>query len=516
MAKYILAIDQGTTGTTTCIINQSGRLIASASEEITQFYPQTGWVEHDPDLIWRSVVKTIGQVINKSSIKGNEIAAIGVTNQRETVVLWERNDSHPVHKAIVWQCRRTTDFCNGLRKKGYEKKIKDKTGLVIDPYFSASKIRWLLKNIEGLKRRSAKGELAFGTIDSFLLWRLTNGVSHKSDVSNSSRTQLMNLQSGHWDKDLLKLFGIPSQILPEIVPSSGQMGVTKGVEGLPDGIPISGMAGDQQAALFGQTCFEPGEAKCTFGTGSFILMNTGKIVRSHSGLLTTVAWQLKNKPLIYALEGGAFICGAAVQWLRDGLALIERSADIEKLAEQASDTQGIEFVPALTGLGAPYWDPQARGLISGLTRGSTKAHLARATLESMALQNADILVAMQKDLKKRLKSLKVDGGAAANNLLMQIQADYLGTELIRPQIIETTALGVAYLSGLGIGFWNDLDEIKKIWKTDQNFKSNINSYQRRDRFKNWHLAISRTRLSLKSQFSVKTKSHVKKSNGRQK
>jgi glycerol kinase len=430
------------------------------------------------------------EILAKSRIPASEIKGIGITNQRETVIVWDRKNSQPVYNAIVWQCRRTTDFCKKLAK--HKTKIKSKTGLVIDPYFSASKIRWIIDNNNSLKRKIKSKELAAGTIDTFLIWNLSGGRTHATDASNASRTQLMNIKTGKWDKELLKIFGIDESLLPQICASSGILALTKGLSFLPDGIPISGVAGDQQAALFGQACYDVGEAKCTFGTGSFMLMNTGsKMVLSKSGLLTTVAWKIGNK-LTYALEGSVFICGASVQWLRDNLKFIEKSSDVELLASQVEDSGGVEFVPALTGLGAPYWNPEARGLICGLTRGTSRAHIARATLEAMALQNSDVLIAMQIDLKKKLKKLKVDGGASENNLLMQIQADYLDTETVRPSNVETTSLGAAYLAGLGIGLWKNQKEIQQIWKEDKKFKSKITSKQRKARFAKWHKAIERT------------------------
>lgn len=493
MSKFILAIDQGTTGTTVSIIQKDGSSVAKVNEEFKQHYPKPGWVEHDAEEIWRTVLSCIRKVFQSSNIAPADIAGIGITNQRETVVLWSRKDGLPIHNAIVWQCRRTTDFCERLKAKGLEKLIYKKTGLVIDPYFSGSKINWLLENVPGARKKARAGELAVGTIDSFLLWKLTGGNVHKTDVSNASRTQLMNIIKNEWDKDLLKIFKVPEAILPQIAPSSGILGQTQSVSGLPNGIPIAGIAGDQQAALFGQACFEVGSAKCTFGTGSFLLMNAGKTpVFSKSGILTTVAWQLAGeKKLTYALEGGAFICGAAVQWLRDEMEFIKESAEIEVLATKVESSQGVDFVPALTGLGAPYWDPKARGILTGMTRGTNRAHIARATLEAMALQNVDILEAMQKDLGKKLKNVKVDGGAASNNLLMQMQADYLGSDIVRPQMIETTVAGAAYLAGLGIGFWADRQEIQKIWTTDRSFKVQLKPGARKSRLEQWHMAIAK-------------------------
>ncbi|MGE3385118.1 MAG: glycerol kinase GlpK [Bdellovibrionales bacterium] len=498
MSKYILAIDQGTTGTTVAILDQTGALKARVTHDYPQLYPKPGWVEHNPEEIWRSVTHGIEAALAQGKIMGHEVAAIGITNQRETVLIWDRQSGQPIHNAIVWQCRRTTEYCQKLRKRGLEKTIRDKTGLVIDPYFSASKINWLLTNVQGARARAARGELAVGTIDTFLLWRLSGGQAHATDVSNASRTQLMNLKTADWDAQLLKIFQVPAALLPAIQPSSGEFARTKNLAGLPDGIPITGVAGDQQAALFGQACFQPGLAKCTFGTGSFMLLNTGsKMVRSRAGMLTTVAWQLKkNGPLTYALEGGAFICGAAVQFLRDQLGFIKTSAEIESLAAQVTDSEGVEFVPALTGLGAPYWDPKARGLICGMTRGTKRAHIARATLEAMALQNVDILTAMQKDLGRKLREVRVDGGASANNLLMQLQSDYLGLLINRPRMIETTVAGAAFLAGLGVGLWPDLKTLENVWASDKLFRPHMTSKVRTLRLKAWHQAVERVRLEL--------------------
>ncbi|MGE0631030.1 MAG: glycerol kinase GlpK [Pseudobdellovibrionaceae bacterium] len=492
--KYILSIDQGTTSSRAVIIDQSGKIVASHQQAFEQIFPKPGWVEHNPEEIWTSVKDSVAGALQKGNISGNEIAAIGITNQRETVVVWDKKTNRPIYNAIVWQCRRTADFCAKLKSKDH-KLIRSLTGTVVDPYFSGSKIRWILKNVAGASEKAKKKEIVAGNIDTFLIWRLTEGKSFCTDVSNASRTQLMNIHKGTWDDKLLKLFSVPKEMLAQISDSSGVLGKTSGLNFLPDGIPISGVAGDQQAALFGQTCFEVGEAKCTFGTGSFMLLNTGaKAVKSKSGVLTTVAWRLQNQKMIYALEGGAFICGAAVQWLRDGLKLIAKSSEVEALAKEVKSSEGVEFVPALTGLGAPYWNSEARGVICGLTRGSTKAHIARATLEAMALQNAEILFSMQKDLGKKMKALRVDGGATANNLLMQLQADYLGVLLTRPQVTETTVMGAAYLAGLGIGFWKDIHEIKSIWKADCDFHSEMNQKQRGQRLQTWQKAVQRALL----------------------
>jgi len=495
--KAILAIDQGTTGTTVAVMNTRGVLLGSVNCEFPQIYPKPGWVEHDPEAIWASVLKGIRAVFRRGLCKPADVASIGITNQRETSLLWERRSGKPLGNAIVWQCRRTASFCEGLRKKGLESMVRDRTGLVLDPYFSASKFRWLLNDIEGARGRARRGDIAAGTIDSYLLYRLTGGAVHATDVSNASRTSLMNLRTLDWDPELLKLFNVPKKLLPEIIPSSGDLGRTQGVPGLPDGVPIAGIAGDQQSALFGQAGFDRGAAKCTFGTGSFILMNTGQdLMHSDAGLLSTVAWQLPGqKTPVYALEGGAFICGAAVQWLRDELGIIKRAPDIEQLASQVPNAGGVEFVPALTGLGAPHWDPGARGVISGLTRGAGAAHIARATLEAMALQNVDILRAMERDLGRRMVDLKVDGGAAANNLLMQLQADYLGREIIRPKVIETTVAGACFLAGLGVGIWKDTEALAKVWRADQRFPSRMGTGPRRRRLESWQQAVSRAKTA---------------------
>ena len=495
--RVILAIDQGTTGTTVAVMNTRGVLLGSVNHEFPQIFPQPGWVEHEPEAIWKSVLKGIRAVFRKGLCKPADIACIGITNQRETALLWERRTGKPVGRAIVWQCRRTASFCESLRKKGLEPMVRDRTGLVLDPYFSASKFRWLLNGIDGARGRARRGEIAAGTIDAYLLARLTNGTVHATDVSNASRTSLMNLRTLDWDPELLKLFNVPRGVLPDIVPSSGDLGKTAGVPGLPDGIPITGVAGDQQSALFGQAGFDRGAAKCTFGTGSFILMNTGHDrLHSDAGLLSTIAWQLPGQQTpVYALEGGAFICGAAVQWLRDELGIIKRAPDIERLAATVPDAGGVEFVPALTGLGAPHWDPDARGLISGLTRGASAAHLARATLEAMALQNVDILRAMERDLGRRLGELKVDGGAAANNLLLQLQADYLGRSIVRPKVIETTVAGACFLAGLGVGIWRDTDALAKVWRADQTFPSRMGTSPRRKRLASWQQAVKRAKAA---------------------
>ena len=494
MTEVILAVDQGTTGTTVAVMSADGRLLGSVNHEFPQIYAKPGWVEHEPEAIWSSVLKGIRAVLRKGLAKPSKIVAIGITNQRETALAWDRDTGNSLNNAVVWQCRRTTDFCENLKKGGHEAAVRSKTGLVLDPYFSASKFRWLLDNTPGIGRRLSQGKVALGTVDAFLLWRLSGGAIHATDVSNASRTSLLNLETQVWDDDLLQLFGVPKHALPEVVPSSAILGHTKGLRDLPDGIPIAGIAGDQQAALFGQACFKPGDAKCTFGTGSFILMNTGSSrLKSEAGLLTTIGWQLgRDGPITYALEGGAFICGAAVQWLRDELGIIKSAPEVEALAKTVESSGGVEFVPALAGLGAPHWDPEARGMISGLTRGSGRGHIARATLDAMALQNADILNLMESELGAKMKLLRVDGGAAANNLLMQLQADYLGKKITRPEVVETTVTGACFLAGLGVGLWQSTAEIAKVWRVDREFKVALSSKKRMERRQSWQVAIART------------------------
>ncbi len=485
MKDLILSIDQGTTGTTVVILDGQLNVLAKKNNEFPQYYPQPGWVEHDPEEIWQSTTRTISEALDFAGVDANRIAGIGITNQRETTVIWNRQHSRPIHKAIVWQDRRTASLCEKIKKSGKERMVKAKTGLVCDPYFSGTKIKWLLDHIAGAGQEAKEGKLAFGTIDTYLVWKLTGGTSHVTDVSNASRTLLMDLKNLQWDEDLLELLNVPPQLLPEILPSSHVYGTTQGVTGLPDGIPIAGMAGDQQAALFGQACFGVGEAKCTYGTGSFLLMNIGtKPILSKSGLVTTVAWKLGNK-VNYALEGSSFIAGAAVQWLRDGLKIINSSSEIEGLAQTVSDNGGVYFVPALAGLGAPHWNPHARGMICGLTRGTTRGHIARATLEGIAFQQMEILSAMEKDSDRKLKALKVDGGASTNNLMMQFQADILGTRIVRPKMIETTALGAAFLAGLAVGIWKDQEEIRSSWKEDKSFEPTSSKKQREDLKKKW-------------------------------
>jgi len=488
MPAFILAIDQGTTGSTALILDEELNIQGKATQDFPQHYPQPGWVEHDLNEVWGSVVSAVRSVLEKTGVSPSKIAAIGITNQRETTAFWEKErEGAPLGRAIVWQDRRTASFCQALKKRGLEKGIQKKTGLLLDPYFSATKIHWRLQNDPDLRKRALKGEVCFGTLDSYLLYRLTR--EHGTDVSNASRTLLMNLKSRTWDEELLRLFKVPREILPEIKGSAILYGKTKGVSFLPDGIPVTGIAGDQQAALFGQACFKKGNAKCTYGTGAFALVNTGNTpVFSKNRMLTTLAWEMGGKPT-YALEGSAFIAGAAVQWLRDGLSFFEASSEIEELACSVESSEGVLFVPALSGMGAPHWIPGATGLLTGITRGSTRAHLARATLEGIALQVTELLTAMKSDLGQALTPLKVDGGASANNLLMQIQADFLKTPLVRSQVIETTALGAALQAGLGVGLWKSLDEINKKWKEEKRFESRLSEKERKLKLVQWEKAV---------------------------
>ncbi len=488
--KYVLAIDQGTTGSRAVVYDKKGRNVASAYQEFPQYFPKPGWVEHDPEEIWKSVNSSIQKVLCK--VPPKSITAIGITNQRETTIVWDRKTGKPVYNAIVWQCRRTAARCDKLRSKGGAKFFKKRTGLPVDAYFSATKIEWILKNIKGARQRAKKGRLCFGTTDSWVLWKLTGGKTHATDYTNASRTMLFNIEKLQWDKDILKKLRIPESLLPEVKKSSGVFSKTARIGNLPSGIPISGIAGDQQAALFGQTCFAPGTMKNTYGTGSFILLNIGKKRPvSKYGLITTLGCGAKGEP-VYVLEGAIFVTGAAVQWLRDGLKLFPHASHSEKWAESVTDNGGVYFVPALVGLGAPYWDPHARGSIYGITRGTTKGHFARAALEAMCYQTKDVLEAMKKDSGLRIMDLKVDGGAVANNFLCQFQADVLGVSVIRPKVIETTSCGAAYLAGLATGYWKNTQEIKKNWAKDRVFKPRI-SRKKADRlYFEWLEAIDRT------------------------
>ncbi len=491
MGRYLLAIDQGTTGSTALVIDRNLTIIGKRTIDFPQHFPKPGWVEHDPREIWDSVRAAVTAVLEATAVAPADIAAIGITNQRETSLLWDKKTGIPAANAIVWQCRRTSDFCRELKAQGLEQLFRQRTGLVLDPYFSGTKVRWLLDNIGGLREKAQQGEIAFGTIDTFLVWRLSSGNAHVTDVSNASRTLMMSLASLDWDEELLGHLDVPAAILPDIRPSSEVYAETYGLDFLPDGTPIAGMAGDQQAALFGQACFDSGEGKCTYGTGAFLLVNTGTApVQSRNGLLTTVAWQLGGTTH-YALEGSAFIAGAAVQWLRDGLGMFRESPEIEALAASVPDSGGVVFVPALTGLGAPHWDAEARGVITGLTRGTTSAHLARATLEGIALQIHDLVEAMNEDRGAPLHTFKVDGGAAANNLLMQMQSDLLAVPVVRPKTVETTALGAAMLAGLAVGFWKGLDDIRHHWSEDRRFAPHIDEPRKQELLQRWREAVGK-------------------------
>jgi glycerol kinase len=491
MPEFVMAIDQGTTGTTILLLDRALTVRARVNREFPQIYPQPGWVEHDPEAIWESMTYAIAEALATGRVSATDIAAIGITNQRETTVLWERRSGRPVHTAIVWQDRRTAEYCASLKQAGHEAWVRQRTGLVLDPYFSGTKLRWLLDHVAGARQQAARGELCFGTIDSYLTFRLTGGQTHVTDVSNASRTLLFGLTELAWDEKMCALLEVPREVLPEVRSCAEVYGQTRGVPGLPDGIPVAGMAGDQQAALFGQACFNPGDAKCTYGTGAFLLMNTGSTpMPSQRGMLTTVAWRVGGE-VAYALEGSAFIAGAMVQWLRDGLGIIQSAAEIEALAASVPDSAGVVAVPALAGLGAPHWRPEARGVITGLSRGTTRAHLARAVLEGIALQNYDILQAMQADSGHQLRRLKVDGGAAQNDLLMQFQADVLGVEISRPAIIETTALGAAFLGGLGAGVWRSRTEIERTWREERRFTPTLPPDQVKVHLDRWAVAVSR-------------------------
>lgn len=487
----ILAIDQGTTSSRATLIDHQSRVIASHNVEYPNYFPAPGLVEHDADEIWGSVASAVGAVL--AAVHPSRIAAIGITNQRETSLFWDGTTGKPAHRALVWQDRRTAARCEELRAAGWEEKVRARTGLVIDPYFSGTKAEWMLKNVPGIAEGARSGSLKYGTIDSYVAWKLTG--RHVTDPSNASRTLLYDIHRGVWDEGLVELFGVPMRCLPDVVDNAGIIGVTKGVGFLPDGIPVAGLAGDQQSALFGQACFAPGEAKCTYGTGAFLLMNTGeKAVPSANGMLTTVGWRIAGRTT-YALEGSAFVAGAAVQWLRDGLGIIRQSSDVEALALTVPDNGGVSFVPALAGLGAPHWRPDARGVLCGLTRGSTAGHVARAVLEGIALQITDILLAMESDSRANggqpLAMLKVDGGAAKNDLLMQFQADVLGVTCARPTNLETTAMGAAYLAGLGVGFWKGLDDVRAAWAEDKRFTPTMSAKERADRRAMWLGAVAR-------------------------
>lgn len=491
MAKYIMALDQGTTSSRAIIFDENGLIKGVTNREFTQIYPKPGWVEHDAMEIWGSQIGVAKEVLLKCGLSVNDIAAIGITNQRETTVVWDKNTGKPVYNAIVWQCRRTAQICDDLKARGLTEKIREKTGLVVDAYFSGTKVKWILDNVEGAREKAEKGELLFGNIDTWLIWNLTGGKVHVTDYSNASRTMLFNIHKLDWDDELLKELNIPRAMLPKAMPSSHIYGYTT-TEVFGGEIPIAGVAGDQQAALFGQACYTPGMAKNTYGTGCFMLMNTGeKAVESKSGLLTTIAWGADGK-VEYALEGSIFIAGAVIQWLRDELRVLDNAAQSEELATKVEDNNGVYLVPAFVGLGAPYWDMYARGAILGLTRGAKREHIVRAALESICYQTRDVLEAMQKDSGITLKSLKVDGGAVANNFLMQFQSDILGVPVDRPKVIETTALGAAYLAGLAVGYWKDKNDISAKWQIDRTFKPQMDIDTKERLYKGWKKAVKRS------------------------
>ncbi|WNG61512.1 glycerol kinase GlpK [Archangium gephyra] len=490
-AKYVLAVDQGTTGTHVSILDDKLRVVGSSYREFTQYFPKPGWVEHDLEEIWTSVEQCIRLALKGAGLAGKDLSAVGITNQRETSGLWLRDGGKPLSHAIVWQDRRTSEHCAKLREQGEEARVRQMTGLVLDPYFSGTKLTWMLEHVKGARKRAEKGDACFGTVDTWLVYKMTGGQSHVTDVSNASRTLLMDLNRLEWDEGMRTLFGVPAACLPEIRGSAESYGTTRGMKSLPDGIPISGMAGDQQAALFGQACFNPGESKCTYGTGAFLLMNTGETpVASKAGLLTTVAWKINGKTA-YALEGSSFIAGAAVQWLRDGLKVIKKAVDVEPLAASVKESGDVVFVPALAGLGAPHWRPEARGLFAGIDRSTTVAHLARAALEGVAMQIHDLAEAMRRDSGREIPSFKVDGGASANNLMMQFQADMLGTEVVRPQNLQTTSLGAAFLAGLGAGVWSSTDAIRRAWKVGKVFKPKMKPEVRERYLTKWRRAVER-------------------------
>ncbi len=491
--RYVLALDQGTSGSTALVIDAEGAVRGRGAAELPQHYPQPGWVEHDPEDIWRTVGEAASKALADAGIGGRDVAAVGITNQRETTILWERATGTPIHRAIVWQCRRTAEACDRLRASGAEPMVRERTGLVLDAYFSGTKIGWLLDAVPGARRRAERGELAFGTVDAWLLWKLTAGRVHATDVTNASRTLCLDLRRVEWDPEMLELLGVPREVLPALVDSSGVCGETADVGWLPAGVPIAGIAGDQHAALFGQACYATGSAKNTYGTGCFLLVNTGeRAIPSAHGLLTTIAWRIGGRTT-YALEGSVFIAGAALQWLRDGLGIISTAAESEPLARSVADTGGVYFVPAFVGLGAPYWDAYARGAVLGLTRGTTRAHLARAALEAIAYQSRDVLEAMTADAGGAVRALKVDGGAVANDFLCQFQADILDADVVRPAVIETTALGAAYLAGLGAGLWPNLDTIAARHAVQRTFHPAMDGATRTRLYDGWRRAVERSR-----------------------
>jgi len=489
--KFILALDQGTTSSRAIIYNHDGEIVAVSQKDFEQIFPKPGWVEHDPNEIWSTQSSVAAESVAKSDLNGTNIAAIGITNQRETTIVWDRETGNPIYNAIVWQDRRTSKYCDSLKEEGYTDKILEKTGLVIDSYFCATKIKWILDNVEGAREKAEAGKLCFGTVDSWLVWKFTRGKMHITDVSNASRTLIFNINTMEWDEELLELFQIPKSMLPEVKESSEIYGETSTTL-FSTKIPIAGIAGDQQAALFGQMCVEEGMAKNTYGTGCFLLMNIGdKPVFSKNNLLTTVGWKINGKTT-YALEGSVFVGGAVIQWLRDGLKIISSAPESEELSASVEDNGGIYFVPALTGLGAPYWDQYARGAIFGITRGTTKAHIAKAAIQGIAFQVNDLIKSMESDINAEIKELRVDGGACANNVLMQFQSDLIQNDVIRPKVLETTSLGAAYLAGLAVGYWKDIEEIKVQWKEDRKFSNEMKDEKREDLLKFWKKAVSRT------------------------
>jgi glycerol kinase len=493
----ILAIDQGTTGSTALLLDKEGKTLGRANREFTQHFPKPGWVEHEPEDIWASVESSVRDAMRAAGLSGKDIEAIGITNQRETTILWDRTTGRPLARAIVWQDRRTEPRCRALRDGGHGPKVKAHTGLVLDPYFSGTKVGYLLDETDGARAKADRGEVAFGTVDSYLVYRLSGGEVHATDVTNASRTMLMNLATRTWDDEMLALLNVPRSVLPKIVPSAGHIAKVRGFLDIPDGTPVSGIAGDQQAALFGQACFTEGDVKCTYGTGAFVLVNTGaRALTSRFGLLSTVAWQLGDAEAVYALEGSSFIAGAAVQWLRDGLGIISKSSDVETLARTVDDAAGVTFVPALSGLGAPHWDSDARGTIVGLTRGTTAAHLARATLEGIALSVNELVQAMADDVQQPLARMRVDGGAAANDLLMQLQSDLSGLTVDRPEELESTARGAAMLAGLGAGLFPDVKSAAKLSPVERSFTPSIDPVARAARLAAWADAVRRTRSAL--------------------
>ena len=491
---YVLSIDQGTTGTTVLVFNHDGAIVGRAYSEFTQHYPRPGWVEHDANEIWEVSRRVVGTALGEANVSARQLAAVGITNQRETTVMWDRNTGEPVHHAIVWQDRRTAGFCDELKERGLEDTFRNKTGLVIDAYFSGTKVRWLLDNVEGLRERAQNGDIAFGTIDSWLVWKLTGGQAHITDYSNASRTLMYNIYDLEWDEEILDILDVPREVLPEVKPSSFVYGETDPESFFQASVPVAGIAGDQQAALFGQAAYEEGLAKNTYGTGSFVLLNTGtEAVPSKEGLLTTIAWGIGDEPVEYALEGAIFITGAAVQWLRDGLGIIQDAAETDELARSIDSNDDVYFVPALVGLGAPHWDSYARGTIVGITRGTDRAHLARAALESMAYQTLDVVRAMERDSGITLKELRADGGAVANTFLMQFQADILGVPVEVPEITETTALGSAYLAGLATGFWESRDELDAKWKLAHRYDPQMGEDERERLHGRWLKAVERAK-----------------------